>query len=168
MTRCGRSSRWPADRASRRNLAYPAYDAATSGGGGRVPRMTRAVLAAQAEALRRRFRALKGRLGQSQRAADDLRQSESRPRSLFEHADDLIVSCRLDGTITDVNRATEKTLGGSRGELIGHNIARIVTLPRWPSAKSACAARWPARRSRRRCSSWRRGAAMVAWCRSRA
>ena len=89
-----------------------------------MPRMTRAVLAAQAEALRRRFRALKGRLGQSQRAADDLRQSESRPRSLFEHADDLIVSCRLDGTITDVNRATEKTLGWSRGELIGHNIER--------------------------------------------
>jgi PAS domain S-box-containing protein len=89
--------------------------------------MIRAVLAGQAEALRRRFRALERRRGQRQRTADDLRQSQSRLRSLFEHADDLIVSCRLDGTITDVNRATEKTLGWSRDELIGHNIARIVT-----------------------------------------
>ena len=47
--------------------------------------------------------------------------------SIFEHADDLIVSCRLDGTITDVNRATERTVGWSRDELIGQSVDRIVT-----------------------------------------
>ena len=41
--------------------------------------------------------------------------------SIFEHADDLIVSCRLDGTITDVNRATERTVGWSRDELVGRS-----------------------------------------------
>jgi PAS domain S-box-containing protein len=48
-------------------------------------------------------------------------------QSLFEHAEDLIVSCRLDGTITEANRATEQAVGWSRAELIGQNIDRIVT-----------------------------------------
>jgi len=47
--------------------------------------------------------------------------------SIFEHAEDLIVSCRLDGTITDVNRATERAVGWSRDELIGQSVDRIVT-----------------------------------------
>ena len=92
-----------------------------------VPRMTRAELAAQVQALRRRARALERRLRHSERVADELRQGEARLRSLFEYAEDFVVACRLDGTITSVNRATEKTLGWSREALIGHNIDRIVT-----------------------------------------
>jgi PAS domain S-box-containing protein len=92
-----------------------------------MPRMTRTELAARAEAWRRRTRALERRLRRRDQAGEELRQSEARLRSLFEHADDLIVACRLDGTITNVNRAIEQTLGWSRDELIGHSIARIVT-----------------------------------------
>jgi PAS domain S-box-containing protein len=92
-----------------------------------MPRMTRTELAARAEAWRRRTRSLERRLRRRDQAGEELRQSESRWRSLFEHGEDLIVACRLDGTITNVNRAIEKTLGWSREELIGHNIARIVT-----------------------------------------
>jgi PAS domain-containing protein len=92
-----------------------------------MPRMTRTELAERAEVWRRRTRSLERRLRRRDQADGELRQSEARLRSLFEHAEDLIVACRLDGTITNVNRAIEQTLGWSRGELIGHSIARIVT-----------------------------------------
>jgi PAS domain-containing protein len=80
--------------------------------------MTRTELAARAEAWRRRTRSLERRLRRRDQAGEELRQSESRWRSLFEHGEDLIVACRLDGTITNVNRAIEKTLGWSREELM--------------------------------------------------
>jgi PAS domain S-box-containing protein len=92
-----------------------------------MPRMTRTELAERAEAWRRRTRSLERLLRRRDQADEELRQSEARLRSLFEDADDLIIACRLDGTITNVNRAIEKTLGWSRDELIGHNISRIVT-----------------------------------------
>jgi PAS domain S-box-containing protein len=92
-----------------------------------MSRMTRTELATQAEAWRRRARSLERRLRRREQAEDELRKSESRLRSLFEYGEDLIVACRLDGTITNVNRAIEKTLGWSREELIGHSIGLIVT-----------------------------------------
>jgi PAS domain S-box-containing protein len=92
-----------------------------------MPRMTRTELAARAEAWRRRARSLESQLRRRDQAGEELRQSESRLRSLFEHAEDLIIACRLDGTILNVNRAIEKTLGWSRDELIGQNISLIVT-----------------------------------------
>src|SRR2546426_12283075 len=92
-----------------------------------MPRMTRTELAARAEAWRRRTRSLERRLRRSDQAGEELRPSEARLRSLFEDGEDLIVACRLDGTVTNVERAVEKTLGGSREELVGPRIARGVT-----------------------------------------
>src|SRR5438094_412409 len=91
-----------------------------------VPRMTRAELAAQVQALRRRARALERRLRHSERVADELRQGEARLRSLFEYAEDFVVACRLDGTITSVNRATERLPGWARDELMGRNWGPLV------------------------------------------
>ena len=92
-----------------------------------MPRMTRTELVARAEAWRQRVRSLAWPLRRRDQAGEELRQSESRLRSLFEHAEDLIIACRLDGTILNVNRAIEKTLGWSRDELIRQNISLIVT-----------------------------------------
>jgi len=92
-----------------------------------VPRIIRAVLAAANRAWRRRFDWLPGGRQRRPPAAPTSHPSEERFHALFEHAEDLIVSCRLDGTITDVNRAAEKAVGWSRAELIGQNVDRIVT-----------------------------------------
>src|SRR5712664_992901 len=91
------------------------------------PPLNRASRAPQVAALRRRVRALERSLGQSRRAEEALRKSGARLRALFEHADDLILSSQMDGTIVDLNRATEHTLGWSRDELLGEHISKIVT-----------------------------------------
>jgi PAS domain S-box-containing protein len=92
-----------------------------------VSPISRAVLAGPGRALRRRVQWLRRRVAFGRPAERGPDQSEERFRLLFEHAEDLIVSCRLDGTITDLNRATERTVGWSREELIGHNVDRIAT-----------------------------------------
>ena len=56
-----------------------------------------------------------------------LQASEARYRDLFEHAEDVIFSCALDGTITSVNRATERLLGWPREALIGEHESKILT-----------------------------------------
>jgi PAS domain S-box-containing protein len=92
-----------------------------------APPPTRAALATEITTLRRRVRTLEARLTRSRNAEDGLRKSGARLSALFEHADDLILSSRIDGTIVDVNRATEQALGWSRAELLGANIAKILT-----------------------------------------
>jgi PAS domain S-box-containing protein len=56
-----------------------------------------------------------------------LRESEARYRDLFEHAEDVILACALDGTITRINRAAERLLGWPREALIGHHDSKILT-----------------------------------------
>src|SRR6266540_563157 len=64
----------------------------------------------------------------SQRHADVSPQtSEARYRDLFEHAEDVIFSCTLDGTITSLNRAAERLLGWPREALIGQHDSKILT-----------------------------------------
>jgi PAS domain S-box-containing protein len=61
------------------------------------------------------------------RVIEALLASQARYRDLFEHAEDVILSCTLDGTITGVNRATERLLGWPRKALIGQSLSQFVT-----------------------------------------
>jgi PAS domain S-box-containing protein len=56
-----------------------------------------------------------------------LRANEARYRDLFEHAEDVIFSCTLDGILTSVNRATERLLGWPREALLGQHDSKILT-----------------------------------------
>jgi PAS domain S-box-containing protein len=54
------------------------------------------------------------------------RESERRYRSLFENANDPIVTFALDGTITGVNPEAERALGYTRDELVGHHYREFL------------------------------------------
>jgi PAS domain S-box-containing protein len=56
-----------------------------------------------------------------------LQASEARYRDLFEHAEDVIFACALDGTITSINQAAERLLGWPREALIGQHDSKILT-----------------------------------------
>jgi PAS domain S-box-containing protein len=56
-----------------------------------------------------------------------LRQSEERYRELFENANDIIYTHDLAGNFISVNKAAELVTGYTRDEVIGMNIARILT-----------------------------------------
>ena len=61
------------------------------------------------------------------RAEAALQASEQRYRSLFENANDAIISISLDGTITAMNRGLEVMTGWAREELIGQSYYKITT-----------------------------------------
>ena len=56
-----------------------------------------------------------------------LRQSEERYRELFENANDSIYTHDLAGNFISINKAAELVTGYTRDEVIGMNIARILT-----------------------------------------
>jgi len=85
-----------------------------------MARLTRAELEARLRSLERAARRREKLLGA-------LRASETRSRSLIERSDDLIMTCRLDGTITEVNQAVASILGRAPDQVIGRNLAAILT-----------------------------------------
>lgn len=64
---------------------------------------------------------------EKERALQEAKESEERYRSLFENANDAIVTFTLDGIITAVNRGLEALLGWSREELIGQHYGKLTT-----------------------------------------
>src|SRR5262249_7700961 len=56
-----------------------------------------------------------------------LRESEKRYRGLIENVSDGILSCTLEGMISDVNWGLEMMLGWSRHDLVGTHYRKIAT-----------------------------------------
>ncbi|MBM4258999.1 MAG: PAS domain S-box protein [Deltaproteobacteria bacterium] len=56
-----------------------------------------------------------------------LRESEKRYRGLIENVSDGILSCTLEGMMTDVNWGLEMMLGWSRHDLVGQHYRKIAT-----------------------------------------
>jgi PAS domain S-box-containing protein len=68
------------------------------------------------------------------RAAEALRQSEERHRSLFDNALDSIYTLALDGTITSLNPAFESVTGWKASEWIGKQFTSLVHPDDLPNA----------------------------------
>jgi diguanylate cyclase (GGDEF)-like protein/PAS domain S-box-containing protein len=61
------------------------------------------------------------------RAEEAAAEIEERYRDLFENANEPIATVTMDECITDVNRAFERVLGYTRGELIGTSLSTYMT-----------------------------------------
>ncbi|MEP6703261.1 MAG: PAS domain S-box protein [Acidobacteriota bacterium] len=65
-------------------------------------------------------------IGDRKRAQEDLEDSESRYRNLFENANDIIYVHDLDGNYISVNQAAERVLGYPRAEALQMNMRQIA------------------------------------------
>ncbi|MEP9357663.1 PAS domain S-box protein [Sphingomonas sp. KR3-1] len=59
-------------------------------------------------------------------AEEQLRESEARFRTIFEQANDFLITTTLDNRVTSVNPAVLEAIGYSRDEIIGHSIAEFM------------------------------------------
>ncbi|MBA2248421.1 MAG: PAS domain S-box protein, partial [Chloroflexia bacterium] len=59
-------------------------------------------------------------------AGEALRASEARYRDVVDHANDIVYTLRLDGTVEAVNPAIERMLGYRPDELVGRSIDPII------------------------------------------
>lgn len=60
------------------------------------------------------------------RAEDELRESETRFRTIFEQANDFLITTTLDNRVTSVNPAVVEAIGYDESEILGHSIAEFM------------------------------------------
>ena len=63
---------------------------------------------------------------QLEQVEGQLRLSEERYRTLFEHATDVILSCALTGEVLSVNQEAERLLGWPREFIIGKHYRQFL------------------------------------------
>ncbi len=73
------------------------------------------------------LRAILRDISARRQAEQDLRASELRYRNLFEHSNDAMATCGLDGVFFSVNQAFEKLFGHTRDALIGKSYSIVAT-----------------------------------------
>ncbi|MBO9622474.1 MAG: PAS domain S-box protein [Sphingomonas sp.] len=71
------------------------------------------------------------------RAEDDLRASETRYRSIFEQANDFLITTTVDQVITSVNPAVLAALGYSEEELVGHHVREFMDADQYEISRAA-------------------------------
>ena len=81
--------------------------------------------------------ALQTEIGERQRAAVALRESEERYRAVAETASDVILTIDEESTILFVNQAAEKTFGYTSAELLGQPLTMLMPEPLRPAHRGA-------------------------------
>jgi len=71
------------------------------------------------------------------RAEEELRESEERFRTIFEQANDFLVTCDLDQILTSVNPAVLTALGYREDEMIGRSIRDFIDEDEFERARAA-------------------------------
>jgi PAS domain S-box-containing protein len=94
---------------------------------------------AKAESSEREVRKSEARvrstLVERERAEAAVKESEERYRELVENANDIVFSLDLTGNVTSMNKAVESITGYSQTELIGMNMADVLTAASTASAR---------------------------------
>ncbi len=86
-----------------------------------------------------RFVGISFDITERRRAEEDLRASETRFRTIFEQANDYLITTTLDQRIMSVNPAVLAALGYTEGETIGRSIGEFMDPEHFATAREALA-----------------------------
>ncbi|MCW3845644.1 PAS domain S-box protein [Sphingomonas sp. LB-2] len=87
----------------------------------------------------RRFVGVSFDITERKRAEEDLRESESRFRTIFEQANDFLITTTLDQRITQVNPAVLTALGYAEDEVVGRPVSDFMDPDQFEISRAAVA-----------------------------